>query len=229
MAWPINPRPAKSLVVLRDQYNAKYPKRGKASDGMLGDEAHAARQSDHNPDKNGVVRALDITHDPEHGLDISAEAHRLVDSGDPRIYYVIANGRIWGWPKKQWYDYDGTDKHFNHMHISVNTSNGDDTTPWKIDPERSKDVMTDAQIDRTIAAAYMNIEGVKPTQDQWDLHRKQLREQGAAWVPEFLEGFKGDAVAWKKYERNLKDAGKMLSENPDAKKITEIKRVLERR
>lgn len=127
-------RTAKSLLTLRDQYNALYPKRSKVSDGTIGDAAHQAGQSDHNPDKNGVVRALDVTHDPDNGLDIGVEAHKLVDSDDPRIYYIIANGRIWGYPTKKWTDYNGPDKHFNHMHISVVSDPElyDSTKPWDL-------------------------------------------------------------------------------------------------
>lgn len=134
MSWPFNPRPAKSLLILRDQYNTKYPSRSKDSDGMLGDELHAARVSDHNPNAQGVVTALDITHDPAHGLDIAVESQRLVLNNDPRIKYVIANKRIWE-PGKGWQAYSGTDPHTNHMHVSVNASNGDLTMPWNIEEE----------------------------------------------------------------------------------------------
>ena len=59
MAW----RLARSLETLRAQINALSPNRSKASDGTIGDAAHSARTSDHNPDGGGVVRALDLTHD----------------------------------------------------------------------------------------------------------------------------------------------------------------------
>jgi hypothetical protein len=67
MAW----RPAKSLIQLRDQINQIAPNRSKASDGTIGDAAHASRASDHNPwvreGDAGVVTAIDITHDPDDG------------------------------------------------------------------------------------------------------------------------------------------------------------------
>ena len=46
-------------VRLRDQIDRRWPNRHKRSDGWIGDAAHAARKSDHNP-IDGVVFALDI-------------------------------------------------------------------------------------------------------------------------------------------------------------------------
>jgi hypothetical protein len=41
-----------------------FPERSKESDGSIGNAEHSARQSDHNPDQFGIVRAIDITNDP---------------------------------------------------------------------------------------------------------------------------------------------------------------------
>lgn len=222
----MNWRLAKSLVTLRDQYNSEYPGRSKVSDGTIGDAAHAARQSDHNPDKNGIVRALDITHDPKHGLDIAVEAQRLVDSGDPRLYYVIANGRIWGWPTKKWSKYTGENQHFHHMHISVNAL-GDDPESWRI--FRKTETMTAKEVDEMIASTYVAISGRNPSDKEFVFHREQYAKQGDKWWLLMVQGFKGDDIAWKMYERNLKEAGRLLSNNPDAKKINEIKAILEKK
>jgi hypothetical protein len=90
MAW----RLARSLVVLRDQVNKAAPNRRKGSDGTIGNAAHRNRESDHNPDQQGVVRALDITHDPQNGMDAGRLAEALRVSKDPRIKYIISNRRI---------------------------------------------------------------------------------------------------------------------------------------
>lgn len=133
MAW----RLAKSLEKLRSQVNEAAPKRSKASDGTKGDDAHSKRKSDHNPTARGVVNALDITHDPAHGVDIQRLADTLLASKDKRISYIICNGRIASGtggtnPAFTWRKYTGANKHNKHVHISVKDAVGDDTKPWGI-------------------------------------------------------------------------------------------------
>jgi len=129
-------RPAKSLDVLRAQINAAYPGRKKASDGTIGDAAHAATKSEHNPDANGVVRALDITHDPDRGVDCGKIIDAIVASRDPRILYVIWNRRICSsvvqpW---KWRAYGGSNPHDKHFHLSVvdDPAVYDNESPWSI-------------------------------------------------------------------------------------------------
>jgi hypothetical protein len=56
----VKPKLSKAAEQLRSEINTKYPKRDKRSDGWVGDTSHKRRKSDHNPDKNGWVRAIDI-------------------------------------------------------------------------------------------------------------------------------------------------------------------------
>jgi hypothetical protein len=122
-------RVAKSLLKLREEINAKYPGRNKASDGTIGDLAHCPGSSDHCPNivdvGVGVVTAMDITHDPVHGLDAGAVADALCASRDPRIKYIISNARIAssypsdGQPPFVWRTYTGANPHRAHFHISV--------------------------------------------------------------------------------------------------------------
>jgi hypothetical protein len=132
MGW----RVSKGLLALRNQIDVKYPKRRKDSDGTIGDQAHQGTTSDHNPDWENVVRALDITHDPDHGCDIDRLSDWLQAGRDPRIEYVIANHLImngngyadaWEWNK-----YYGIDPHTNHMHVSTvsDDSIADNESPW---------------------------------------------------------------------------------------------------
>lgn len=137
-------RVARSLLTLRDQVNAAHPKRDKGSDGTIGDARHAASVSDHNPDVAGVVRALDLDHDPAGaGTADTLDAHKLADvlvaSRDPRIKYVISRGRIArsyakaGVKPYTWAKYTGEDPHTSHIHVSVvSTQAADSTRPWKI-------------------------------------------------------------------------------------------------
>lgn len=129
MTW----RLAKSLEILRKQINDTYPKRSKVSDGTIGDTAHAQRKSDHNKDKDGVVRALDITHDPKNGVDCGKIVEALRASGDPRISYIIWNKRIWN-PSVSgaWRSYEGNNPHNKHFHLSVKGPPlRDDEREWK--------------------------------------------------------------------------------------------------
>lgn len=142
MTW----RLARSLDVLRSQINTRWPARSKASDGTIGDARHAASVSDHNPDKGGVVRALDITHDLSKGPDAGALAETLRRSQDPRIKYLISNRRIassypaHGKAAWEWRPYTGSNPHEKHVHISVVADDpGDDVSPWVIEPENKGD------------------------------------------------------------------------------------------
>jgi len=135
MSW----RLAKSLDKLREQVDELYPGRSKRSDGTIGDAAHAATVSDHNPDSGEVVRALDLTHDPEHGLDARQLADQLVANRDPRIKYVISEGRIassypaHGYPAWSWRPYTGLNAHKTHVHVSVVEGKaGDSAKAWKL-------------------------------------------------------------------------------------------------
>lgn len=133
----MNWRVAKSLDQLLNEINTFAPNRSKASDGSIGDAAHASRGSDHNPyiklGNVGIVRARDFTHDPARGFDSYAFARSLAKSGDPRIRYIISNGQIFN-PSvsSSWRTYSGANPHDHHAHVSVseNASLFDSTTDW---------------------------------------------------------------------------------------------------
>lgn len=136
-AW----RVAQSLLVLRDQVDAMYPARSRSSDGTIGDAAHAGTTSDHNPDSGGVVRAMDLTHDPAHGADMGRLAEALRVSRDPRIKYVIFSRRIFSATASPWTwrTYTGSNPHDHHMHVSVvGDDRADSTTRWIGDDDVSQ-------------------------------------------------------------------------------------------
>lgn len=116
------PTPA-ALAVLR-QATAHSPKRKKASDGLLPSAAHikASPNSDHN-----TGFAVDLTHDPKHGIDcrdIYVELQK-----DKRVKYLIFKGKIWSKQKGE-NEYTGSNKHDKHLHISIKDECGEDTSPW---------------------------------------------------------------------------------------------------
>lgn len=134
MPWKLAP----SLETLLKQVNALAPNRSKDSDGTIGDTAHSSRASDHNPDKGGIVRAIDFTNDPDGGCDAQKLADVLVAAKDPRIKYIISRGRIVSGsgqkqPAWQWRKYTGSNKHEKHVHISVKAgAAGDAGGQWQL-------------------------------------------------------------------------------------------------
>ena len=123
----MKPRLSKAAIQLREQIDDSFPDRDRSSDGWLGDTRHAARKSDHNPDEQGWVRAIDIDADL---FGVGVKPHIMPDFADQlrvlckskkeiRISYIIWDCRIaspvlnWKWRK-----YNGTNKHQHHIHIS---------------------------------------------------------------------------------------------------------------
>ena len=108
---------------LREQIDDCYPDRSRKSDGWVGDARHNARKSDHNPDGDGWVFAIDITADlnahPEEAHNLVDEIRKAAKRGERRIKYIIFDGRIsspiLGW---KWRKYRGANPHKSHFHIS---------------------------------------------------------------------------------------------------------------
>ncbi|WP_377324770.1 hypothetical protein ACFJIY_07705 [Pimelobacter simplex] len=139
MTW----RTAHSLDVVLAEINAHAPNRSKISDGSIGDTAHSARTSDHNPNKAGVVRARDFTHDPHGGLDCNVLAARLADMLRAGTHPALGSGAYIIWNRtilsrdriaEGWRPYSGTNPHTKHLHLSVATkaSGYDSTVPWNL-------------------------------------------------------------------------------------------------
>lgn len=115
-----------AIAVLR-QATALKPLRKKISDGLLPSAAHqkASPDSDHN---TGL--AVDLTHDPESGVDCSDIFEKLKE--DKRVKYLIFNKKIWSKDKARLGNrpYTGSNAHTKHLHISINDGHGNDTSPW---------------------------------------------------------------------------------------------------
>lgn len=114
---------SKAATQFRDQVNDSFADRRKNLDGWIGDLRHQSRVSQHNPNEQGEVCALDIDArlSEEQGIAIYlADQIRLAaKQGDRRILYVIFMGKIcsaksfWRWVK-----YRGLNPHTKHIHIS---------------------------------------------------------------------------------------------------------------
>jgi hypothetical protein len=116
-----------AAVALLRQATAIAPKRMKASDGLLPSAAHlkASPTSDHN---TGL--AVDLTHDPKNGIDCELIFEKLKE--DERVAYLIFNKKIWSRQRRKEGNrkYSGSNPHTKHLHISINDSHANDTSPW---------------------------------------------------------------------------------------------------
>ena len=115
---------------LREQFDDCFSDRDRTSDGWIGDSRHSARKSDHNPDGEGWVRAIDISRnlsgksEPDLMPDV-ADQLRILAKTDRRISYIIFDGKIAS-SKSLWRfrKYKGINQHRTHIHISF-TRKGD--------------------------------------------------------------------------------------------------------
>jgi hypothetical protein len=123
---------------LDEVYGAERP-----NDGTIGDLAHSARASDHNPKQPrppGWVDARDIYdwRNPKTGLALEADIlmHALAAGRDRRILYVISHGRMCSSyqagdiPAWTWRPYSGPNGHFTHGHISFRPEHRHDRSTW---------------------------------------------------------------------------------------------------
>lgn len=140
-------RVAKSLEVLLREVNGVWPDRDHTSDGSIGDMAHAARVSKHNPQPpDDTVEARDFDEDVDghkngggkplwpfvmHLLKLAREGHPALAGPGAHIIY---EGRIWsfkhGWVERP---YTGLNAHEHHAHVAVVDGPGKESTKtWRI-------------------------------------------------------------------------------------------------
>lgn len=224
-------RLANSLVRLRDQVNAAYPNRSKASDGWIGDAAHASTPSDHNPNSQGVVNALDLTHSPATGFDAHALAERLRVNRHPNLRYIISNSRIasagTGW---NWKAYTGSNPHSKHIHISVgqpttttrdgqSTSNYDNTTNWNINAVTPQgDIMiteNDRDPIRVISSEVKGWDFDQVHKGTWDA-REVNAWKGRPWKDFIMQGW-AEGAGWRAVRQQ-----KMRDYDVLAKQVSEL-------
>ena len=124
---PVAKRATPAAIAVLRQATAISPSRKKASDGLLPSKAHINQSpnSDHN-----TGFAVDLTHDPKHGIDCFDIFEKLKE--DERVKYLIFQGKIWSKEKAKQGNrvYSGSNPHNKHLHISINDGMGKDTSPW---------------------------------------------------------------------------------------------------
>lgn len=138
-----------ALTSLRNGFNIAFPLRDKASDGWIGDAAHQAETSGHNPDDTaGVsaeysdvdtiaeVRAIDVDADLRAAPWTMMDVIRVVlatPNDTRRLRYIIHNETVWskseGWlPRK----YTGANPHTMHAHFSGDPLYDNDGSVWSV-------------------------------------------------------------------------------------------------
>jgi hypothetical protein len=128
MAWRLN----RALTNFRAAVDRAYPNRDRTSDGTIGDAAHQASVSDHNPDPDGTVDAWDMDVNLRSGDDRAAiEMLKRVFQRHPAARYWIHNREIAhrsdGWVRRR---YTGSNPHDQHIHWNSNQATENSTAPW---------------------------------------------------------------------------------------------------
>lgn len=159
MAW----RVARSLEVLTTEVRQLHPG---TTVWTLGDAAHRATASDHNPNAADVVCAGDFL--PDRGLNLQWFVDRVVASRHPALKYVIYNRRIFSVARASegWRSYSGSNPHTGHAHVSVgrgpdgrSTGPYDDTSPWGLVEEDDMDPKDRLKVPAWVMEEYPEIGG----------------------------------------------------------------------
>jgi len=157
MTWKLAP----SLTAFQQWVYAKWPHHTHGQDGTIGDAAHQARHSDHNPSARGVVDAIDFNENGIHmpTLIVAAMMH-------PSTHYIIYEGveysahDLFGSSV-----YTGTgNPHAEHCHVSVwQTVKAENSkTAWGV---TAWPTLLNGSVGRAVSElqGYLNVYGSAPT------------------------------------------------------------------
>jgi hypothetical protein len=179
--WTLIP----AAVSLRAAFNQLCPDRDHTTDGAVGNAAHAATVSDHNPDETGAVPIHDADNVNEvHAIDVDTDLRtpgltmamvvrfvvgRCRAGAERRLRYVIFERVIYsasaGWQPRP---YPGVDPHTGHAHFSFSydSSLEASTASWHL--EEIPVALTDAdktwltnQIDTAVRTALGSVMAIK--------------------------------------------------------------------
>jgi hypothetical protein len=219
MAWVL----VAWAVSLRAAINTIAPTRDKASDGSIGDQAHASGVSGHNPDDTPgttaerqdadsipEVRAIDVDKDLRQGSTITMlkiiQAILASPAERNRLIYIIFNRVIWsasnGWQPRE---YNGPNPHTEHAHFSGNPAADTNGSPWPSVLALGEDMATAEEIAvavwaRKISSPAMGV--VDRAAADW--------LKAATGVEEDLADFTSDEA--------VRDAAELARDNADAQR-----------
>lgn len=125
----------RALTGFRAWINTEYPNRDKTSDGWIGDADHALRDSQHNPDTDGSVDAIDVDVD---GVDMERlkrcfEAHVAAKRW---IHNRQIANKSEGWKPRP---YSGDDPHTGHGHFESDPAYETSDAPWTLEDDMTED------------------------------------------------------------------------------------------
>ena len=143
----MKPKLSQAAIQLREQFDDNFSSRDRKSDGWVADARHMrAGKSDHIPDAQGWVRAIDIDRDlsgqskPDIMPDLADELRLYAKRDGKKIAYIIFEGRIaspiLGW---RWRKYTGANKHNHHMHVSFKKEADNDGSFFQVPMLGGKD------------------------------------------------------------------------------------------
>lgn len=118
---------APCLRNLFNEIDANWPNRSHRLDGWIGDAAHQARDSDHNPDSRGIVHAIDID---KNWIDTDFVVEQCIAENRP-TQYVIWNRTIWSRTRDfRPRPYTGDNPHTDHIHVSIQYGTYWESADW---------------------------------------------------------------------------------------------------
>lgn len=195
------------LATLRAEWQRAHPG---AVVYTIGDAAHAATVSEHNPEKAGKLPGADAGEVDAadfmrgHGV---TDAHLqglfdgLVRSRDPRILYVIYNRVIVSSVTAPWTrrPYRGSNPHTDHVHVSVNDLFDDNESDWHWEALVAR-TLTMTPVDTELPELLM----VGDDDDGWGGYNHIGRAQALAnWLERSLPPLDTDGVYGAKTAKKL--------------------------
>ena len=207
-------------VTLRDQVNKRWVSRDKASDGWIGDSAHAARDgwgtngkgSYHNPDPRGIVHAIDLDEDflgkgkgekvaKDFAEELAAYCRAGKDGG--RIAHIVYEGQVASATANNWHFRGSGYGHFQHIHISFTNRADNDGRKFDLPIFKTEPVIPKPSNRIPAYPGRTKLQYKAKNKDVKDL-QKQLIKKGFS-IPSGPTEFYGDqtAAAVKKFYASI--------------------------